>query len=149
MPTGVYKNRSNKEVHLGQKVSKRRRLLASLALKNIPKSDEHRRKIIENIPRGENHYRWIKDRSKISKNRGDDVQGKRWMFIIKRRDNWKCKLRNRYCSGRMEAHHILGWTEYPKFRYVISNGITLCHYHHPRTRKKELEMVRLFKKLIK
>jgi hypothetical protein len=44
---------------------------------------------------------------------------------------------NKQCCGRIEAHHIFNWKEYPDLRFIINNGITLCKFHHPRGRVKE------------
>lgn len=48
----------------------------------------------------------------------------------------------------IEAHHILGWEEYPKLRYEVNNGITLCRAHHPRKRAEEKKLVPYFMGLI-
>jgi len=55
----------------------------------------------------------------------------------------KCILNSDECSGYRIAHHIYSWSDYPKLRYKVSNGVTLCQAHHPKTRAKE----KLFKKL--
>lgn len=53
-----------------------------------------------------------------------------------------------YKKGRLEAHHILRWVDFPKLRYEVNNGITLCHYHHPRKRVDEKSSINTFRKLI-
>lgn len=92
--------------------------------------------------RGEKAYQWIKDRTKLkqAEKKHLDVKYKDWMLSIKKRDSWKCKMNNKDCKGRLEAHHILNWIDYPELRYDINNGITLCQTHHPRGRVKEKEM---------
>lgn len=52
------------------------------------------------------------------------------------------------CKGRLEAHHILSWKDYPELRYDINNGITLCHAHHPRKRDEEAELSPYFQSLV-
>ncbi len=37
----------------------------------------------------------------------------------------KCNIQN-----DLIAHHVKGWTKYPKLRYIISNGLTVCHNCH-------------------
>lgn len=93
--------------------------------------------------RGEKNYKFIPDRSLLKKSEKKhlDCQYRYWMLNVKRRDNWKCKIGNEECKGRLEAHHILNWIEYPELRYDENNGITLCAFHHPRGREKEKRMI--------
>lgn len=64
------------------------------------------------------------------------------------RDRWKCKIDNEDCLGKLEAHHILRWKDYPELRYEIKNGISLCHYHHPRKIAEEKELIPMFNNLV-
>lgn len=98
---------------------------------------------------GENSPVWIKDRSKLAKRQErNDTTYKEWRKKVWLRDNFKCKIANPDCCGRIEAHHILSWSEYPDLRYEINNGITLCHAHHPRKRAEEKRLVPTFKELV-
>ena len=99
---------------------------------------------------GENHWRWIKDRAKLKTDRLKmyDVKYKYWMKEVKDRDNWKCKINNKDCNGRLEAHHILPWSKFPELRYEVNNGITLCLHHHPRKRNDEKILAPMFKKMV-
>lgn len=100
--------------------------------------------------RGENNPRYIRDRTqlKISEKKHLDSRYIDWMLGIKKRDKWKCRLLNKKCKGRLEAHHIFNWIEYPLQRYDINNGITLCHAHHPRGRAKEKRLAKKFIELV-
>lgn len=71
-----------------------------------------------------------------------------WMKQVKDRDGWKCRIANLDCNGSLEAHHILGWKDYPELRYEINNGITLCHAHHPRRRAEEKRLAPYFMELV-
>ena len=98
--------------------------------------------------RGENNYRWIKDRTKlIKREKRDDSAYKEWRRCVFIRDKFKCKIAMG-CFGKITAHHILRWKDYPQFRYKLTNGIILCYFHHPRTRKAENASIPLFQKLI-
>jgi len=66
------------------------------------------------------------------------------MLAVKGRDGWKCKIANADCDGKIEAHHILSWRDYPELRYQPNNGITLCHAHHPRKRVDEAKLLPYF-----
>lgn len=98
---------------------------------------------------GEKSPRWIKDRTlvKLDKERGGPLH-KQWSKNVKQRDNWKCKLADKNCKGKLVAHHILSWRDYPEFRYIINNGITLCHAHHPRKRAEEKRLTQTFQDLV-
>ena len=92
--------------------------------------------------KGIDNSKWIKDRTqvKIGDRFLNDPLQKQWRKEVKNRDSWKCVILDENCNGRLEAHHILPWSQYPELRYDIKNGITLCHYHHPR---KNDDVVRL------
>lgn len=74
-----------------------------------------------------------------------DIQ---WAHKVKDRDSHTCKINNKNCKGRLEAHHILDWHTHLELRHEMNNGITLCSFHHPRKKEKAVKMVELFNKLI-
>jgi hypothetical protein len=102
---------------------------------------------------GENNPVWIKDRT-LLKRFSDDVKDRRsysyseWRKRVLKRDCYQCKINNTDCFGRLEVHHILGFTSHPELRYDINNGITLCHAHHPRKRAEEAELSPYFQSLV-
>ena len=95
-------------------------------------------------------WNYIEDRTKLAKNEHKNLDGqyKDWMLVIKNRDKWQCKTTDENCKGRLEAHHIFNWHDYPKLRYDINNGITLCHAHHPRGREREAKLSPFFRGLV-
>jgi len=100
--------------------------------------------------RGENSPCWIKDRSKIKigdRKLNDPLQ-KQWRMEVRKKDNWKCRINNKDCRGKVVAHHILSWRDYPELRYNINNGITLCQAHHPRKRAEEKRLIPFFQGLV-
>ena len=44
------------------------------------------------------------------------------------RDKYTCQICRQKPKGKgqLNAHHIKKWSEYPKLRFKISNGITVC-----------------------
>lgn len=102
---------------------------------------------------GENNPSWVQDRTKLQRY-GDANKDRRsymyaeWRKRVWLRDNFACKIANPDCSGGLEAHHILGYTEFPELRYELNNGITLCHAHHPRKRAEEKRLSPYFQELV-
>lgn len=100
---------------------------------------------------GSKNKRWIHDRNLLkmdARKKSYDSRYKQWMRSVKNRDNWKCRIADNNCDGRLEAHHILNWKDYPELRYDINNGITLCHFHHPFKKADEERLTPYFKGLI-
>ncbi len=98
---------------------------------------------------GSEHPNYIEDRSLLKKdNRRNDSMYKEWRKNVYRRDNFKCRIDNENCDGRIESHHILCWKEYPELRYQTNNGITLCHAHHPRIRAEEKRLIPVLQELV-
>ncbi len=100
--------------------------------------------------KGSKNHTWIPDRDKLKQkyNRQIGPLHTQWVKACKDRDGGKCKLGSKECSGRLEVHHIYRFSEHPELRYELTNGITLCHFHHPRKKAQEDELRELFIKLI-
>lgn len=57
---------------------------------------------------------------------------KDWRIAVYERDNYTCQC----CGsrgGKLNAHHINSFADYPEFRYDVANGITLCIKCHDST----------------
>lgn len=100
---------------------------------------------------GKNHWRWKEDRTQLCR---ISKQGERrtstyfnWRKEVWKRDNYQCRINNCDCKGKIIAHHILSWKDYPELRYEINNGITLCQAHHPRKRAEEKRLIPFFQGL--
>lgn len=116
----------------------------------LSKVDREKQRQVVSNRKGELHPNWIKDRSKLkddSKDRKGQLH-REWSISVKKRDSYVCKMKNESCSGRLESHHIFSWKDYPELRYRIDNGITLCHFHHPRRREDEESLAPFFVDLL-
>lgn len=52
-----------------------------------------------------------------------------WRNAILRRDDFTCNICGQR-GGKLEAHHLKPWATYPEMRYVVENGVVLCHQDH-------------------
>lgn len=57
---------------------------------------------------------------------------KEWRTSVYERDNYTCQCCGS-CGGRLNAHHINQFSDYPDLRYNVNNGITLCVECHDST----------------
>ena len=132
----------------GKKLSEKHKQKLSLAHKGLKPwlNRKHKTESLEKMSlsakksfeKGRKPWNFIEDRTKLKRHleRGGSAH-EYWSKSVKKRDYWKCKLSNDECKGRIESHHIYSWSKFPALRYNIENGITLCHFHHPRTRDDE------------
>ena len=71
------------------------------------------------------------------------IEYTQWRLAVFVRDNWACqKCGARSGNGKevyLEAHHIKSYTKYPKLRFEVSNGITLCYECHKIENKKQMK----------
>lgn len=85
--------------------------------------------------RGKKHWNWKGGiRSGRSKAMGR-VKYKTWRTEVYKRDNYTCV----WCGERgkvLHADHIKLWSKFPRYRYVLSNGRTLCVKCHRKRHRK-------------
>jgi len=63
------------------------------------------------------------------------------------RKNHKLVWIKRKEKGKIKAHHILSWKDFPELRYETNNGITLCQAH-PLKRAEEKRLIPFFQGLV-
>ena len=143
MPTGVYKHKPHSDNTKEKMSQTSKKVGKGKWMKNRKWSKELIKK------RWETRYSRVYPRKfKTSEKKHLDTKYKYWMLEVKKRDNWKCRLLSSDCNGRLESHHIFNWIDYPELRYVITNGITLCAFHHPRKWEEEKRMIPIFQELL-
>lgn len=106
-------------------------------------SDESRRKLSESMT-GHNNPMWMKIgelnpawKGGVAKHNQMErlsKEIKQWKRKIYKRDKYtcqKCDIR----GGKLNAHHIKSFAEYPELRLDLENGITLCEECHKNIHK--------------
>lgn len=84
---------------------------------------------------GINHPNWVGNKIKDPRKRlRASKKYKDWREKVFKRDNWTCQDCG-IVGGYLEAHHIKSWKCYPKLRYIIDNGKTLCLKCHNKTKQ--------------
>jgi len=68
----------------------------------------------------------------------------KWRRKVYQRDGHKCQYPGCRNRGRIYAHHIMKWADYPHLRFEVSNGITLCYEHHNKVKDDEDLYIQLF-----
>lgn len=69
------------------------------------------------------------------RNRGNAVY-KRWRKSVFERDNYTCQI----CGtrgGKLDAHHIVAWSDSIRLRYEVNNGQTLCSKCHYKLHREQ------------
>lgn len=83
--------------------------------------------------RGEKCHLWRGGISKGYKEEYGSLKYKLWRESVFKRDNYTCKCGFKGNQGYITAHHIKSWAKYPKLRFDINNGQTLCEECHKLT----------------
>lgn len=101
---------------------------------NISKGLTGKRLSIEHVKKlsGANSFNWKGGITPINMRIRHSVKFRLWRETVFARDDWicqECKSR----GGKLHPHHIKSFSEYPKLRFVVSNGITLCEICHKKT----------------
>ena len=99
------------------------------------RSEKVRRKMSKSH-RGKKSYNW-KGGQAINKVIRASLEYRLWREAVFKRDNWTCKwCRVRSRAGKiviLNADHIKQFAYFPKLRFAIDNGRTLCIDCHKKT----------------
>jgi len=93
---------------------------------NSKESEEKRIKSLKNTVKKRGYRTEENSRARLS------VEIKLWRLAVFERDKFTCQK----CGKKgvyIEAHHIKNWAKFPKLRFKISNGKTLCKSCHKKT----------------
>ena len=100
-------------------------VLTKARLKNITKLGKSQN--------GKNSSHWKGGVSRAYKTGYWSIEYRAWRKSVFERDNFECQKCSQKRGKYITAHHIKSWRNYPKLRYKISNGITLCEECHSKT----------------
>lgn len=90
----------------------------------------------ENV-RGENHPCYNPNLTQEDREKERNISGyKNFIMSVYERDNYICQCCGQSKSGRLNAHHIYGYSEYKNLRTDVDNGITLCEDCHKEYHKQ-------------
>lgn len=78
---------------------------------------------------GENHPNFKGGITPENKKIRNSKEYKKWRKAVFKYDNWTCWI----CEirgGKLHPHHLNRFAEYPKLRFIVRNGLTLCEFCH-------------------
>mgnify|MGYP001189276499 FL=1 len=76
-----------------------------------------------------------------------DPQYIKWRKLVYKRDGYKCQWPGCGMGKKLNAHHIKRWADFPGLRFEVSNGVTLCRYHHDMIKGMEDNYESIFLKI--
>ena len=131
------------ELFKGRKVSEEQKRKISEANKGKTKRDNPKKSNSGvkkgNIPwnkgkpnyagRGEKCHLWRGGVTKENNKVRSSIEYSLWRSAVFARDNWTCQKYGTR-GGKLHAHHIQNFADFPELRFAIDNGITLSDKAH-------------------
>jgi len=81
---------------------------------------------------GKNHPQWKGGITSLVMKIRNSKKMKEWRIKVFNRDNYICQECGKK-GGKLQAHHVKSFSEYPEYRFGINNGLTLCIECHKKT----------------
>lgn len=78
---------------------------------------------------GIKHWNWKGGISSQNRAIRKSVKYKKWREKVFEYDNYTCWICEKQ-SGKLHPHHLKSFSKYPKLRFVVGNGLTLCEFCH-------------------
>jgi endogenous inhibitor of DNA gyrase (YacG/DUF329 family) len=96
--------------------------------------------------KGKNNLKWKGGISPKNRRLRSSKKWRLWREAVFKRDNYTCQeCGARSKSGKtiiLHPHHIKSFSKYPKLRFVVSNGLTVCEKCHRKLHKKINDKIR-------
>ena len=93
------------------------------------KHSEKTKKLWSEQRKGKNHPNWKGGITPEIVKIRNSLEMKQWIFTVLKKYNFTCLNCGQY-GGKLVAHHIKAFSDYPKLRFNLDNGITLCRDCH-------------------
>jgi len=87
---------------------------------------------------GDKHPNWKGGLGTIRHKIMQTFEYKNWRTKVFQSDNYTCRICGEI-GGRLNADHIKPWSLFPKLRFKLSNGQTLCEECHKLKNKEEMK----------
>lgn len=78
---------------------------------------------------GENNYNWQYGITSKNAKIRNGIEYRLWRESVFARDSWICQKYGTR-GGKLRAHHIKNFSQYPELRFAIDNGITFSEEAH-------------------
>lgn len=129
-----YMLKSNKQVWFKCKSGKHEDYIRSLnnAFQYGYKCPECMKDELSERMRGDGNHFWKGGINGENDNLRHRREYKNWRTAIYERDDYTCQCCGKR-GGKLNAHHINQFSDYPEIRYDVNNGITLCVECHDST----------------
>lgn len=80
--------------------------------------------------RGENSPNWKIDILRDERNKKRILpENKKWVRDVLERDDYTCRICGAH-GGKLTAHHLYSYSNYPEKKFDLDNGLTICQHEH-------------------
>lgn len=83
---------------------------------------------------GINSPNWQGGKTTIGRGIRMSLVYKKWRYSVLKRDKYKC-IRCGINDGKLQAHHIKPFAQFPQLRFNINNGETICAACHNKNKQ--------------
>ena len=117
---------------LSEETKKKIGLANSISLKGKKHSEATRARMKKSARRGELNNKWKGGITSINEKIRKSLRYKEWRISVFERDNYTCQICKKR-GVRLQADHIKPFSLFPRLRFDLINGRTLCKPCHINT----------------